>query len=200
MTYQIPAAKQIIYRCNFHIPSLTVTRPCLRAASMNAPSWSILRSYPGANFNILWIRSKLRVPRFVSIPSMNYHFYQYLVKGEEVKKRDIPSKRLASELLLVLLRTKLVVLRLRPLLEGDDWLTWYRYVIECFAAIPGLAALLEPSSAVFSSRYESLPSSFRTPRSIQVARALTIVVRSIDPLSCWESSSTDQWSIASIKT
>ena len=60
-------------RLSFHIPSFTVTSPSRRAASMKAPSCSIVRSYPGANLSIVCIRSRLSCPKFVNIPSMNYH-------------------------------------------------------------------------------------------------------------------------------
>ena len=41
------------HRLSRQMPSLTLTRPSRRAASMNAPSWSSVRSYPGANLSIV---------------------------------------------------------------------------------------------------------------------------------------------------
>jgi hypothetical protein len=61
------------YLFNLHIPSLTVTKPSLLAASINVANCSTVRSYPGANLSIDCIRSSGKDPKLVSIPSMNYN-------------------------------------------------------------------------------------------------------------------------------
>jgi len=61
-----------IHLFSCHIPSRAATRPSLLAASINAPSCSIVRSYPGESFNIVCIQSNGNAPIFVSMPSINW--------------------------------------------------------------------------------------------------------------------------------
>jgi len=72
-----------------------MTSSSLLAASIKYASWSIVRSYPGANLSIPWIRSRLSEPRFVRMKVRIPHIPLYHHRRVYPPQAHQPYTRLA---------------------------------------------------------------------------------------------------------
>lgn len=169
-------------------PSLVVTSPSRRAASMNVDSCCCVRSYPCASFSNDCMRSRGIWPKLVSIPSTNWRQMGRSVRTRPYSRGgDGPSSKLAFVPPVAVRRRRLGGVphpsqRLRRAF-GQRRPCSFRICIGASRHIPGISALVAAvaSSASSRRRKECSASSLRTPRLTQVAMPLRVAERSRSP-------------------